>query len=838
MELRHAAIALVVAGLSVGVPLHAQTPIEITADFDISYVLGTEESTYSGTGTIEPFGAATLNATEIFSGAAATINATFSISSGDNFSATSSEVTASGNQCSVPFTITGGTGIFNNATGSLTLNYACFPVSTSVGSFEVSGTGSITITSPAKLSLSPTALTFSFQQGGPSSSSQPVFLSNQGAQAANFTATTGGETWLSVSPGKGSVAAFGSTTLTITATITGLAPGTYAGTVNVSGAGQAFVVAITLTISATRQSLVLSQSGLQFAAATGAGPPPGQSIVVLNPGTGSLEWTATASALSGDWLSVSPASGVAGGSAVVTANQANLQAGDHYGIVQFAASGAANSPQIAVVVFHVFPGNCFPSCGAGAVPISVQPTGLIFVAAQGGASPPPQTVTVANPSTQSFTVSAAPTSQQNRLFSVSPTSASISSGSPAQFAVSLNASGVTAGVYTGNLELQFSDGSTQEVALLAIVLPAGSLTAPRSASTRHTAAPSNCTPTKLLPVSTALSQNFNITVAWPTPLEVTVVDDCGSPMGAGSVVASFSSGDPPISLAALGNGDWSGTWQPAYEASPESVVITVAAQSVTPALSGSALISGSLQPNAITPSIYAHGVVSTASFQPNAPLAPGAFASIFGVNLAQFTALASALPLPSELGGAQAIIAGRLTPIQYSSGGQINVLIPYDLPPNSTQQLIVQQGLAYSTPETITIAPAQPAVFTQNQSGHGAGTIVVVKPNGTQFNADPSHPASVGDALVIYCTGLGAVDQQVEAGSGSPGSPADKISNAVTVTIGDVPAPVSFAGLTPTYAGLYQVNVTVPSGIKPGPSVPVVLTMGALSSAPVTIAIQ
>jgi uncharacterized protein (TIGR03437 family) len=82
------------------------------------------------------------------------------------------------------------------------------------------------------------------------------------------------------------------------------------------------------------------------------------------------------------------------------------------------------------------------------------------------------------------------------------------------------------------------------------------------------------------------------------------------------------------------------------------------------------------------------------------------------------------------------------------------------------------------------------------------------------------------------------VEQQIATGAASPGSSPDKVSNALTVTIGGKAATVLFAGLTPTYAGLYQVNVAVPPGIQPGASVPVVLTMGPLSSPPVTIAIH
>jgi hypothetical protein len=77
---RQAAIALLVMALGAFAPLDAQTPIDITADFDVSYVIGLEENTYSGTGTLEPFGNALIQTAETFSGDAVVfLNATFSI---------------------------------------------------------------------------------------------------------------------------------------------------------------------------------------------------------------------------------------------------------------------------------------------------------------------------------------------------------------------------------------------------------------------------------------------------------------------------------------------------------------------------------------------------------------------------------------------------------------------------------------------------------------------------------------------------------------------------------------------------------------------------------------
>lgn len=56
--------------------------------------------------------------------------------------------------------------------------------------------------------------------------------------------------------------------------------------------------------------------------------------------------------------------------------------------------------------------------------------------------------------------------------------------------------------------------------------------------------------------------------------------------------------------------------------------------------------------------------------------------------------------------------------------------------------------------------------------------------------------------------------------------------------IGGRAATVQFAGLAPGLAGLYQVDVTVPTGITASIGIPVVLTVGNVSSPPVTVLIQ
>jgi len=98
--------------------------------------------------------------------------------------------------------------------------------------------------------------------------------------------------------------------------------------------------------------------------------------------------------------------------------------------------------------------------------------------------------------------------------------------------------------------------------------------------------------------------------------------------------------------------------------------------------------------------------------------------------------------------------------------------------------------------------------------------------------------ATAGDTLVIYCTGLGEVNPSIVAGTPAPVSPLSHTVNTVTATMGGIAANVQFAGLTPGFAGLYQVNAVVPTGVTPGNQVPLILTAAGQSSVAVTIAVH
>jgi uncharacterized protein (TIGR03437 family) len=163
----------------------------------------------------------------------------------------------------------------------------------------------------------------------------------------------------------------------------------------------------------------------------------------------------------------------------------------------------------------------------------------------------------------------------------------------------------------------------------------------------------------------------------------------------------------------------------------------------------------------------------------------------------------------------------------------MNVQVPYSVPVNTTYQLSVRNGTTLSVPQTLAVAQAQPGIFTTNEQGYGQGAIV--KSDGVTL-AQPGTPAAIGETIVIYCTGLGAVTPAVTEGQPAP---AATTVNPATVSIGGQAAQVQYSGLAPGYAGLYQVNAVVPSGITTGDAVPVTITVaGQTSQAGVTISVH
>jgi len=192
--------------------------------------------------------------------------------------------------------------------------------------------------------------------------------------------------------------------------------------------------------------------------------------------------------------------------------------------------------------------------------------------------------------------------------------------------------------------------------------------------------------------------------------------------------------------------------------------------------------------------IYPTGVVNAGSLAPfTASWAPGELVSIFGTNLSSKTQTDGTLP--TTLAGVQVLVNGSPAPIYFVSPGQINAVIPLSIT-SATATIQVTNSAGASNTVANYIGQTAPGVFnslTLPAVQHADYTMVT-----------PTSPAHPGETLLVYLTGVGAVD--------SSGNATAKF----TASIGGQSAVVGFAGTQSTVGGGYQINLIVPSGVTAG----------------------
>ncbi len=709
-----------------------------------------------------------------------------------------------------------------------------------------------------KLTVAPGSLAFEIPAGAGNPPARTIQISNAGSGALNWTAraeTTAGGNWLEVSPTSGSASATSPATVRVSAVVGSLQAGVYTGSVVAESAAPSQVerVTVTLLVSQVKQSILVSQSGLLFTGVEGGAVVPSQTFGILNAGEGVMSWTAEATALSGgNWLTVAPTSGRSDAASLevplveVGVNVSGLRAGPYSGLVRINAPGASNSPQFMTVTLNVLPPGSHPG-------VVVRPTNLIFAAQTGTFSPGSQTVRLSTSASGRIEArSGLFTLEGGDWLEILPPNLVLSAADSRTIVVQPTLGSLSPGVYRGQLALQFSDLDNpsqavpaQALQILFLVAPAPaaaiSLTPTFIGSERSTgldaaAALAACAPQRLIAVNRTLNANFTSPVGWPTSIELQVVDDCGSAIGSATVVASFSNGDPPLALASLRNGAYTGTWRPVTTAAQ----VTVTVRATLPPLNEAMVqAQGQVQANPTAPALFAGGIVNGASFARGEALAPGSIVSVFGRNLASGQNFASRLPLDVTLGGATLNVGGVDVPLFFSSDGQINAQLPFELTPNSRPHAVVRVRRdaleAITVPETITIAAARPGIFTVNQQGTGQGAILDLQGR----LVDSTAPAAVGDVVQVFSTGLGATQPAVRSGQAAPGvEPLARVVVPVEARVGGRTARVLFAGLAPGFVGLYQVNVEIPEGTPANPAVPLTLLQSGVSSNTVSLALR
>ena len=227
------------------------------------------------------------------------------------------------------------------------------------------------------------------------------------------------------------------------------------------------------------------------------------------------------------------------------------------------------------------------------------------------------------------------------------------------------------------------------------------------------------------------------------------------------------------------------------------------------------------------PIVTATSVVNGASFDPG--VAPNTWVTIKGGNLSGTTRvwdsddfMASALP--TDLDSVSVTVNGTYAYVEYISPNQLNVLLPVGTAAGQATFVTYNFGLA-SASVTVQVQDVAPAFFLQADGTHIVATHAdgsLVGPTSTTG----ATPAAPGEPIVLYGTGFGVTN---------PAAPEGKLittplplATPPTITIGGTAtAAPAFAGLT--YAGLFQINVTVPATAASGDQ-PVAAMVGTTTS--------
>jgi uncharacterized protein (TIGR03437 family) len=168
------------------------------------------------------------------------------------------------------------------------------------------------------------------------------------------------------------------------------------------------------------------------------------------------------------------------------------------------------------------------------------------------------------------------------------------------------------------------------------------------------------------------------------------------------------------------------------------------------------------------------------------------------------------------------LIGGFDAPLYYLSDGQLDVQIPSALKPNQQYATVVSANGALTLPDQIDVVPAAPGIAATADGQ-------VIAQHGVDYSlVDAGHPAKPGEFLVIYLVGMGATNPSVDSGGISPVAP---VTLQPTLTVDGQTATIIYAGLTPGFAGLYQINFQVPASAQTGNLTLLVTQNGMASNA-------
>jgi uncharacterized protein (TIGR03437 family) len=220
------------------------------------------------------------------------------------------------------------------------------------------------------------------------------------------------------------------------------------------------------------------------------------------------------------------------------------------------------------------------------------------------------------------------------------------------------------------------------------------------------------------------------------------------------------------------------------------------------------------------------GVVNSASLLPpgvpNYGIAQGSIFNVFGSNLGPASLTEASLPLPPSLGGTSITVTiGTTTvtaPMFYSYQSQLAAILPSNTPVGTGTLTVSYNSVTGTAP--ITVVQSNVGIYTVNQSGSGPGVVTFAN----YQVVTNSNSVKAGDVLIIWATGLGPITTS----DAQPPVSVD-LGTPIQIYVGGMSSQVLYRGRS-SFAGLDQINFTVPQGVAPGCAVSLVIQTNSLVS--------
>ncbi|MFB3776708.1 MAG: NosD domain-containing protein [Bryobacteraceae bacterium] len=191
-------------------------------------------------------------------------------------------------------------------------------------------------------------------------------------------------------------------------------------------------------------------------------------------------------------------------------------------------------------------------------------------------------------------------------------------------------------------------------------------------------------------------------------------------------------------------------------------------------------------------------------------LAPGTFASIFGVGLGRPGGVI-ATGLQRGLADTRVFFGGTEAFLTYASWNQVNALMPNGLQPGAQVPVRVEFMGGSAEFPALPVAAVSPGIFTMDSSGAGAAVVI----NQDQTFNSASNAAARGSIVTFFVTGYGVTDPPSIDGQ-HPAPPVyPRPIQPMSVSFGDVQTKdIQFSGVI--FTGVLQVNVRIPAGAPTG----------------------